>query len=176
MEKYFKRGNGKTCTYTEMIQAVADYISLDPKANYEIAIGTDSQNHDRTKIVEVIAVSNVGHGGIYFYHTEYVTRITEIKRKIQEETTRSIKNAEGFLDALDLELISRDIDLNEVNPRFCIHCDIGSEGKTSVLISEIINWVHGCGYENVIIKSTTNGESMLDFPYAASSIANKITK
>ena len=34
---------------------------------YNVMIGTDSQNFDTTKVVVVIALHDVGHGGIFFY-------------------------------------------------------------------------------------------------------------
>ena len=164
--KMFKRGNGTSCTYDDMIKIIAEYIAKDPNREYDITIGTDSQNHTQTKMVEVIAIHNVGHGGIYFYYTEYIRKIRSIKEKIMEETSRSLMNANGFIDNLAIELINYDIDIDEINLHFCIHCDIGHRGKTSNLIKEIVNWVHAMGYDCSIKPDS----------YAASGIANKITK
>ena len=55
-EKIFRRGNGEKCTQSEMIQLIADYIAEDTDKTYDITVGTDSQNHSATKMVEVIAV------------------------------------------------------------------------------------------------------------------------
>ena len=164
--KYFTRGNGQHCTYQEMINYIAKYIAINQNQEIEITIGTDSQSHSQTKIVEVIAVHSIHHGGIYFYYSEYVNRIKSIKEKIFEETSRSLMNANGFIEALDLELIKYDIDINDMNLHFSIHCDIGHNGKTSNLISEIVNWVHAMRYDCIIKPDS----------YSASSIANKITK
>lgn len=164
--KKFKRGNGESCTYDEMIKIIAKYIANNKDHEIEITIGTDSQNHSQTKMVEVIAVHMVGHGGIYFYYSEYIRKIKSLKEKIMEETSRSLMNANGFIDNLSLELIEYNIDLDDLNIHFCIHCDIGHNGKTSTLISEIVNWVHAMGYDCLIKPDS----------YAASGIANKITK
>lgn len=164
--KLFVRGNGDKCTYDEMIKHIANYISINKDSEIEVTIGTDSQNHDKTKMVEVIAVHSVGHGGIYFYFAEYVRKITSLKEKIMEETSRSLMNANGFIDALSYELIEYDIDLDELKFNFSIHCDIGNYGKTNTLIKEIVSYVHSCGYD-VKIKPDS---------YAASGIANKISK
>lgn len=164
--KLFKRGNGTTCTYDEMIKIIAEYISKNTEHELEITIGTDSQNHSQTKMVEVIAIHTVGYGGIYFYFAEYIRKIQSLKEKIMEETSRSLMNANGFIDNLALELINYNIDLDDLNIHFCIHCDIGHKGKTSMLIKEIVNWVHAMGYDCLIKPDS----------YAASGIANKITK
>lgn len=117
-------------------------------------------------MVEVIAVHRIGHGGIFFYRTEYIRKIKSLKEKIVEETSRSLENAEGLIDEVGLRLLEDDIDIDELNIHFQIHCDIGHYGKTSALIKEIVSWVHSCGYEAVIKPDS----------YAASGIANKISK
>lgn len=164
--KKFYRGNGQIVTYDETMKVIADYIMEDTKSDYEITVGTDSQNHDLTKMVEVIAVHRVGKGGIFFYRTEYVRKIRVLKEKIVEETFRSLENAEGLLDTVQLYLLEKDIDIDKLNIHFVIHCDIGHAGKTQALIKEIVSWVQSCGYECQIKPDS----------YAASGIANKISK
>lgn len=165
-DKQFRRGNGQLVSYDEMITIIAKYIMEDTAQPYEITVGTDSQNHDRTKIAEVIAVHRVGYGGIFFYYTEHVRKILSLKEKIVEETSRSLANAEGLLDGVQFCLLENDIDIDNIDIHFVIHCDIGHEGKTKALIKEIVSWVHSCGYECMIKPDS----------YAASGIANKISK
>ena len=164
--KLFKRGNGEVVTYEEMIQLIADYIAKYPNKTYEITIGTDSQSHYSTKVVEVIAIHRVGDGGIFFYRIDYVDRIRSIKEKIIEETSRSLANAEGFMDNIELRLLENGIDIDKLNLHFQIHCDIGHKGKTQSLIKEITTWVESMGYECLIKPES----------YTASGIANKFSK
>lgn len=164
--KKFHRGNGDIVTHDEMVKIVADYISADPTQEYEITVGTDSQNHSQTKMVEVIALHRIGHGGIFFYRVDYVRKIKSLKEKIVEETSRSLENASGLLDDVQLQLLEEGIDIDDLNIHFIIHCDIGHEGKTQALIKEIVSWVHSAGYECQIKPDS----------YAASGIANKISK
>ena len=166
MEKMFKRGNGQTVSYNEMISIISDYISKDIKSDYEITVGTDSQSHSMTRLVEVITVHRVGDGGIFFYYTENVNKIRSLKEKIVEETSRSLENANGLLDNIQLNLIDNDIDIENLNIHFQIHCDIGHQGKTQTLITEIISWVNSMGYECAIKPES----------YAASGVANKFSK
>ena len=164
--KIFRRGNGETVNYEQMVDVITDYIAKEPNSSYEITVGTDSQNHSKTKMVEVIAIHRVGDGGIFFYRTEYIRKIKVLKEKIVEETSRSLENATGLVDNIGVKLIDHDIDIDELDIHFQIHCDIGKYGKTSQLISEITSWVEAAGYEAVIKPDS----------YTASGIANKISK
>ena len=118
-DKVFKRGNGTSVSYDEMTKIIAEHIAAQPFAEYEITVGTDSQSHSKTKLVEVIAVHRVGAGGIFFYRTEYVDKIRVLKEKIIEETARSIDNATGLLDEIAVNLIDYDIDIDELNIDAC---------------------------------------------------------
>lgn len=165
-EKVFISGAGERVTYTEMVSYIANYLMKDPSADYEIGVGTDSQNHAKTRMTEVISVRRVGHGGIFFYRSEMLPKILRLKDKIYEETSRSLENANGLVDAIELILMEHDIDINDMNVSFEIHCDIGYRGKTRALIEEIVGWVHSLDYE-VKIKPES---------YIASGIANKFSK
>ena len=162
----FQTANGVTLNMSDIIKKIADYIEKGLSATYEFTVGTDSQNFSKTKMVEVIAVHRVGKGGIFFHNTSYIPKITSLRQKITEETSRSLKIADGLLENLELELIDRNIDIDELDIIFQIHCDIGKEGKTKVLIREITNWVTSMGY-TCLIKPDS---------YAASGIANKYSK
>lgn len=165
-EKLFRRGNGTSVSYDEMTTIIANYIAAAPNYEYEITVGTDSQNHSRTKIVEVICVHRIGDGGIFFYYVDYVNKIRTLKNKIIEETSRSINNATGLIDEVSVKLIDYNIDIDNLKVHFQIHCDIGHYGKTAALIKEITTWVESLGYEAVIKPNS----------YAASGIADKISK
>ena len=75
-DKIFTRGNrAKTkVKFDEVIKIIAKFIADKPDAEYDITIGTDSQNHKYTRMVEVIAVCRVGDGGIFFYKVEDIPR------------------------------------------------------------------------------------------------------
>lgn len=166
MIQKFRTAAGELFTIDQVIKKIADYIEKDTSNRYEFTVGTDSQNFDRTKIVEVIAVHRVGKGGIFFYNVEFIQRIQNLRQKITEETQRSLSIADGLLEKLELELIEREIDIDELDIQFQIHCDIGHEGKTKTLIREITNWVTSLGYVCLIKPDS----------YAASGIANKYSK
>lgn len=162
----FRRPNGEKVNSEQIIKIITNYILEDTNCTYEFTVGTDSQNFDRTKMVEVIAVHRVGKGGIFFYNTEFIRRISSLRQKITEETQRSLAIADGLLEELELSLMEYDIDINDLNIQFQIHCDIGHDGKTKMLIKEITNWVQSYGY-TCLIKPDS---------YTASGIANKYSK
>lgn len=143
----------------EMIEIINNYIKDDENSDYTVSVGTDSQNHELTKMVVVIAIHRHGKGGIFFYDIKYEPKITNIKQKIYYETSLSLdiasKIAECFAD-------------NNIQENIEVHVDIGNSkfGKTKDLITEIVGWVEGAGY-NCKIKPES---------YAASWIANKISK
>lgn len=153
-------------TMSDVARIVADYMEKDRDAAYEIDIGTDSQTHYEVKMVEVVAVRRVGKGGIYFYHKDFIPKFWSLKEKILSETGKSIALANTFYDALETELLERDKVMEDFTVCNRIHCDIGNVGPTNALIPEIVGWVKSSGYECCIKPDS----------YAASSVANKISK
>ena len=82
MNTLFLRPNGERVSLDEIAKLIAGYLSQNVHNQYKITVGTDSQNFDKTKIVEVIAVHRVGQGGIFFYRINYTARIDNLRQKI----------------------------------------------------------------------------------------------
>ena len=162
----FKTAQGQVMSVPDIAKRIFEFIMSDKTNSYEITVGTDSQNYDRTKMVEVIAVHRKGRGGTYFYNIEFVHRITNLKQKINEETARSLLVANDLLDCLEEMFLANDMVMEDLDVSFQIHCDIGRAGKTSVLIKEIVSWVTSQGYVCLIKPDS----------YAASDIADKYSK
>ena len=162
----FRTPQGQPIAISDIAIRIADFILSDKQSDYEITVGTDSQNFHDTKMVEVVAVHKKGRGGTYFYNIEYIHRITNLKQKINEETSRSLMIANELLEALEDYLLENDILLDDLNVSFQIHCDIGKTGKTNILIKEITSWITSQGYVCLIKPDS----------YAASSVANKYSK
>ena len=162
----FKTAQGQIINAPDIAKRIFDIIMSDKTSSYEITVGTDSQNFDRTKMVEVIAIHKKGNGGTYFYNIEFIRLITNLKQKINEETGRSLFIAHALLDDLEELFMEKDMLLEDLNVSFQIHCDIGRSGKTSVLIKEIVSWVTSQGYVCLIKPDS----------YAASGIADKYSK
>ena len=160
MGQYFMSPSYGELTIEETAARVLQYISDSPEDHYMLTLGTDSQSHDKTKIVMVIAVHRIAKGGIFFYDIKKIPLIRNIRQKIIYETQMSLQLADELLQILE------HMGIGEYIVDYQIHCDIGVSGKTSQLIPEITAWVKGCGY-NCQIKPNS---------YAASAIANKFSK
>lgn len=166
VSELFTRPSGEKVSIEEVAKIAAEYILRAPDAEYEVTVGTDSQNFHKTKMVEVIAVRKMGRGGIFFYRVNYITRISNLRQKIQEETQRSLILADEFLEYLEYALLEAEQDLEQMDVHFKIHCDIGKYGSTQALIQEIVGWVKSMGYDCEIKPSS----------YTASAVANKFSK
>lgn len=153
-------------TIHEIVDRVIEYIKEDEDAEYEIAVGTDSQNHDRTKIVLALVVRRIGKGGIFFFQTTYLKLIKNVREKLIKETQMSLELADTFLKILEDKFDNEEFDYTSYKIKYQVHVDAGYHGKTSELIPELMAWVRGCGYD-VSVKPES---------FAASSIANKISK
>ena len=51
----------------EAAAVIAKRTGTAEPGQYDMVIGTDSQNFDKTKVVLVVALHHVGHGGFFFY-------------------------------------------------------------------------------------------------------------
>ena len=137
----FYSASGKAMTMDDIANRIIQYIMEDISASYEIMVGTDSQTHKETRMVEIIAVHRKGLGGIFFHNTDYVPRIHNLKQKINEETSRSLTVANELLDSIEFPLLGEGYLIDDIDVSFQIHCDIGKYGKTNELIREIVSWV-----------------------------------
>lgn len=130
---------------------------------FRLIIGTESQNFNHTKMVNVIAIVCEGHGGIFFYKVTHKDLIRDVRSKLHEETNESLDIAMTLT-----EIIENDYPELMENMLFSIHIDAGKsdKGKTKELVPELVGWIRACGYDCEVKPDS----------YAASSIADKISK
>ncbi len=131
---------------------------------FKVTIGSDSQNFDTLKVVNVVAVICEGHGGIFFYEITRLPRTNDVRQKLTTETNESLQVA------LKLTEIFEDNAYEELrnNISLAIHIDAGwnPDGKTKDLIPGLVGWIKACG-----IEASVKPEA-----YVASTIADKISK
>ena len=131
---------------------------------FKVTIGSDSQNFDTLKVVNVVAVICEGHGGIFFYEVTRLPRTNDVRQKLTTETNESLQVA------LKLTEIFEDNAYEELrnNISLAIHIDAGwnPDGKTKDLIPGLVGWIKACG-----IEASVKPEA-----YVASTIADKISK
>lgn len=151
----------------EMVEKIYQYYMENKiyECPFEIVIGTDSQNFSDTKIVKVVCILCVGHGGIYFYDVSRVNKINDVRVKLNKETALSLDLANEVIQIMEGNSKYEELYLNA---HFAIHVDAGksSSGKTKDLIPSIVGWVHACGYDCVVKPDS----------FAASSVADRLSK
>jgi predicted RNase H-related nuclease YkuK (DUF458 family) len=155
-------------TYGELdIGQVADIIIkyIQSQENeYHIYVGTDSQNHAKTKMVSVIAVHRVGHGGIFFFDVKMLPKIKTVREKLLTETQYSLEWADKLLKEFEQKEESTGFDYTLIP--FTLHVDAGFGGPSKDVIKEITGWLEAMGYDYEIKPDSV----------AAASIADKISK
>ena len=161
--------NSQTYGNLELYQIpekLLDYYNKTKNFNsqYNIIIGTDSQNFDQTKIVSVIVITCEGHGGIFFYEITMHKRIEDVRSKLYKETDLSLNLANNLLEMLD----NKQYEELYLKCNFAIHVDAGhsDNGKTKQLIPELIGWIKASGFDCSVKPDS----------FAASSVADKLSK
>jgi predicted RNase H-related nuclease YkuK (DUF458 family) len=131
---------------------VSDFMKGDKKARYEIIVGTDSQKIEKNKydFVSALIIHRVGWGGIYFWKRLVQDKKISLKERIYQEATMSLETSENFVNFFKTNGISK-YDVQ-------IHVDIGHNGETRDLITEVVGMVRGSGYD-VKIKPDSYGAS-----------------
>ena len=131
---------------------VSSYMSQDKKASYQVIVGTDSQKvrGNGYDFVSALIIHRIGHGGIYFWKRELFDKMISLKERIYREAIMSLETSESFINFF------RDNGISKYNIQ--IHVDIGHNGETRELISEVVGMIRGSGYD-VKIKPDSFGAS-----------------
>ena len=140
-------------------EIVSKFMGGDKTAKYEIIVGTDSQKIENNKydFVSALIIHRVGWGGIYFWKRLIQDKKISLKERIYQEATMSLTTSENFVNFFKTNGISK--------YNIQIHVDIGHNGETRDLITEVVGMIRGSGYE-VKIKPDS---------YGASKVADKHT-
>lgn len=131
---------------------ITTFMAQNKKARYEIIVGTDSQKvkKDTHDFVSALIIHRVGFGGIYFWKRQIIDRKISLKERIYMEATMSLETSENFINFFKINGISR--------YNIQIHVDIGHNGETRDMITEVVGMVRGSGYD-VKIKPDSYGAS-----------------
>lgn len=133
-------------------QKISLFMSQHKEDRYQVIIGTDSQkkNGGTTDFVTAIIVHRLGSGGIYFWKRVVDSKIRVLKQRIMEEATMSLATAHDLLNLFKANGV-REFD-------FVIHVDVGTQGPTRELITEVVSMIRGSGF-NVKTKPESYGAS-----------------
>lgn len=157
MEKLFNTSLGLQLTTKQVIQVISDFIDADPKREYKIIVGSDSEKReaDLADFVTAIVVHRVGHGGRYFYRHLELNKIHTLRERMWQEVTLSLelsKELAGLLKNAGLDKF-----------QFEIHVDVGEKGETRTMIQELVGAIRANNFE-----AKTKPES-----FAASKVADR---
>lgn len=148
-------------TPKEIANIIMKQVQKHKDSEFNLIFGTDSQNFSDTKIVVVVALQNVGHGGIFFYEITRVRRITNIKQKLMKETQMSLELASIIINELDELFNTEDFDYTE-HLSLSIHVDAGKNGPTKQVIPEIVAYINSCGFDAVVKPDSFVAKTIAD--------------
>lgn len=157
MPDNFFSSDGRVLDKKAVIDEIHQYMLSKPQGVYKIIVGSDSQplSAQNADFVTAIVVHRVGNGGRYFWRRMNNARVFNLRDRILREVMLSLETSVEIL-----KILKENIDIKF---DFEVHVDVGPNGKTSELISEVTGMIRAY---NLPFK--TKPES-----YAASSVADK---
>ncbi len=147
-------------TGKEVVRTIMEFMRAAPKFSYRITIGTDSEveGGTMTEFVTAVVVHRIGNGGRYFWRRTRLGKFHTVRDRIIQEVLISLEVAKQLLG--ELEHAGKD---ELLDWEFEIHADIGSNGKTSAMIREVVAMIRA----NNFSARTKPGS------YAASCVADR---
>lgn len=140
--------------WEDVLSKVVWFMELDKAASYDVIIGTDSEAvNGSADFVSAVIVHKKGRGGVYFWGRQKVENLYSLKERIWHEATVSLTLAQNLVD--DFVKIGL---LDPAGLNLEIHVDIGPNGKTRELISDIVGMIRANGFK-VATKPTSWGAS-----------------
>lgn len=148
VDDVFHNTNYGEITLGNVIKVIKEYLNEQPKAEYSLIIGTDSQekvdvltNKKDINLVTAIVIYRKGNGGRYFWRKKQIKNIRTLREKIYAETLVSLDFARSFVPLLKKTL-------NGDTPHYNleIHVDVGEHGDTREMIKEVVGMVTGNGF------------------------------
>jgi len=152
----FKTAYGQPLSCERLINSIKSFISENPHCYYKLFVGTDSENREQgVEFISVIVIHRVGQGAKYFWRRTFNKNFLDLYSRLWQEALISLEISQKLLELL--------ID-QKLNFNFEVHLDLGTNGKSKSVISEIINLIRSYGF-TVKIKPEA---------YAASKIADHL--
>jgi len=146
----------------DITRLIKEFIEEDPQNTYSLTIGTDSEskqlgNKTMHELITAIVIHRKGYGGRYFYRKLLLSPVKTLREKIYREVLTSVEIAQDLTPYLKKYLNGHS------NYNLEIHIDVGENGKTKNVITEVVGIVTGSGF----VARTK------PFSYAASNIADR---
>lgn len=172
-EKVFRNVSEKGMTLDEVFSRIQRFMESDPRAAYQLVIGTDAQVHaGHTKFITSVVIIRSGRGAWFCYRQVIIPReIVSLQEKLGLETTFSQEIAMYF-DQTKRALLE-DIVMPHVYQgaelQLFIDIDAGTDAKrnrTSAFVADMVGRVEAMG-----LSARVKPEAIV-----ASSVSNRYTK
>ncbi len=172
-EKTFRNVSEKELTMDDVFARIRGFMHVDPRAAYQLMVGTDAQVHaGHTKFVTSVVNFRPGRGAWFCYRQIILPReIRSLQEKLSLETTFSQEIASYFDERKRAQL--EDILLPYVYQgaelKLFIDIDAGTDVKrnrTSALVADLVGRIEAMG-----LSARVKPEAI-----AASSVSNRYTK
>lgn len=168
----FQNMQEKDMNFDTVFARIQEFMWRDPRGNYKLMFGTDSQVHpNETVFITGIVIQSEGKGAWACIRKSVVPRqMTNLHEKISYETSLTEEVVSNFDEVRKNQLI--DIVLPHIykGASFTIegHIDIGSgkKNKTRLFVREMTSRIESMGIEPKIKPES----------YVASCYANRFTK
>lgn len=137
--------------WRQTLAKMIEFMGADTQGSYEVIIGTDSEAQNGTcDFVAALIVHKKGRGGIYFWARQKRENLFSMRQRIWQEALISLGLAEKMVgDFADMGLVDLNLE---------IHVDIGPNGPTREMISEIVGMIRANGFK-VATKPASWGAS-----------------
>ncbi len=161
MKYLFNDSNGKQLLPDQVVKEIFDFVAAAPDRDYKISLGTDSAplKDRRADFVTAIIIHRVGNGGRYFWRRTLINKkFHSLRARMYEEVLLSLEIARHFLEMTKL--------FSESDFGFEIHVDVGENGATRTMISELTSMIRASRFAFKIKPDS----------YAASKVADRHSK
>lgn len=137
----FNSSFGIKLSIPQVVRAISDFIAIDPKRNYKIIVGSDSEKrpHDKADFVTAIVVHRVGNGGRYFWRHVELENIHTLRARMWQEVLLSLEVSKELAKVLKTAGLEK--------CAFEVHVDVGEQGATKVMIQELVAAVRANNFE-----------------------------
>lgn len=145
-------------SFSAMFKDICDFMAQEPRAEYKLIVGSDSQSRDQICFVTAVVIHRLGKGGRYFYTRAHVKKMPSLRQRIFYEAHLSLEMASRLAAEISKNGYS---DLNVE-----IHMDVGHNGETRSMIRELVQEISSSGFAAKIKPDA----------YGASQVADKHSK
>ncbi|MBN6886832.1 uncharacterized protein ACUXCC_004281 [Cytobacillus horneckiae] len=171
-EKYFQNLKEKKLTFEDVFKRIIQFMKIQPRGNFKLIVGTDSQVHaSHTIFITGIVIQNQGKGAWACINKKVVRRkMIHLHERISFETSLTEEIVSLFTEDKKNKMIDIVLPFIYQGASFTMegHLDIGAgqRNKTREFVSEMVARIESIGIEPKIKPEA----------YVASSYANKYTK